>query len=136
MQTTDLIFGFTHQTVALAAMGLCYFLLFTEKLNRAVVTLLVGAGLVLCGAVSQEAAIAAIDFNTISLLTGMMIIINIAERTGMFQYVAVWGRKSARAPAGHLDCHGLCDGGVFGISGQRNDGAAGCAGNDADCQQA
>ena len=44
MQTTDLIFGFTHQTVALAAMGLCYFLLFTEKLNRAVVTLLVGAG--------------------------------------------------------------------------------------------
>ena len=67
MQTTDLIFGFTHQTVALAAMGLCYFLLFTEKLTRAVVTLLVGAGLVLCGAVSQEAAIAAIDFNTISL---------------------------------------------------------------------
>ena len=126
MQTTDLIFGFTHQTVALAAMGLCYFLLFTEKLNRAVVTLLVGAGLVLCGAVSQEAAIAAIDFNTISLLTGMMIIINIG----------VGGEKSARAPAGHLDCHGLCDGGVFGISGQRNDGAAGCAGNDADCQQA
>ena len=103
MQTTDLIFGFTHQTVALAAMGLCYFLLFTEKLNRAVVTLLVGAGLVLCGAVSQEAAIAAIDFNTISLLTGMMIIINIAERTGMFQYVAVWGAKKVRAhPLGIL----------------------------------
>ena len=37
MQTTDLIFGFTHQTVALAAMGLCYSLLFTEKLNLSLI---------------------------------------------------------------------------------------------------
>lgn len=103
MQATDLIFGLSHQTIALIAMGICYLLLFTEKINRAVITLLTGATLVLIGAVSQQSAIQAIDFNTISLLVGMMIIINIAEKTGMFQFVAIWGAKKVRAhPLGIL----------------------------------
>ena len=103
MQTSDLIFGFSHQTIALIAMGVCYLLLFTEKINRAVITLLIASLLVLIGAVSQANAIQAIDFNTISLLVGMMIIINVAERTGMFQFVAIWGAKKVRAhPLGIL----------------------------------
>ena len=103
MQTSDLIFGFSHQTIALIAMGVCYLLLFTEKINRAVITLLIASLLVLVGAVSQANAIQAIDFNTISLLVGMMIIINVAERTGMFQFVAIWGTKKVRAhPLGIL----------------------------------
>ena len=103
MNDLDLILGFSHQTIALVTMGICYLLLFTEKLNRAVVTLMLAAVLVLLGIISQKNAIGAIDFNTISLLTGMMIIINIAERSGMFQYVAIWGAKKVRAhPLGIL----------------------------------
>ena len=91
------ILSLSPQTIALTAMGICYILLFTEKLHRAVVTVLIASTLILIGNISQQEAIAAIDFNTISLLAGMMIIINIAEHSGMFQYVAIWGTKRVRA---------------------------------------
>lgn len=97
MHGSDLIFGLSHEAVALFAMGICYLLLFTEKMNRAVVTMLLAAALVMLKVIGQKEAISAIDFNTISLLCGMMAIINVAERSGMFQYVAIWGAKKVRA---------------------------------------
>ena len=97
MQTLDLILGFSHQTIALVVMGFCYLLLFTEKMNRAAITIMLGSALVMMGVISQKSAISAIDFNTISLLIGMMIVVNVAERSGMFQYVAIWGAKKVRA---------------------------------------
>ncbi len=97
MQTVDLIFGFSHQTIALVVMGICYLLLFTEKMNRAAVTIMLASSLVMMGIISQKSAISAIDFNTISLLIGMMIVVNVAERSGMFQYVAIWGAKKVKA---------------------------------------
>ena len=97
MQTLDLFWGFSHQTIALVVMGFCYLLLFTEKMNRAAVTVMLASFLVMIGVISQKNAIHAIDFNTISLLIGMMIIVNVAERSGMFQYVAIWGAKKVRA---------------------------------------
>lgn len=97
MNLIDTISNFSSQTVALIAMGLCYVLLFTEKLNRAVVTVLIATALIIIGNITEQDAIEAIDFNTISLLSGMMIIINIAERSGMFQYVAIWGTKRVKA---------------------------------------
>ena len=97
MQTADLIFGFSYQTIALVVMGFCYLLLFTEKMNRAAITIMLGMALIMMGVISQKAAIHAIDFNTISLLVGMMIVVNVAERSGMFQYVAIWGAKKVKA---------------------------------------
>lgn len=103
MYATDLILGFSHQTIALLVMGICYILLFTEKMNRAVITIMLGASLVMMGVISQKQAFNAIDFNTLSLLAGMMIIINVAERSGMFQFVAIWGAKLVKAnPLGIL----------------------------------
>ena len=103
MHSMDLIFGLSHQTIALLSMGLCYVLLFTERLNRAVVTIMLATFLIMSGVLSQKVAISCIDFNTISLLVGMMIIVNVAERTGMFQYVAIWGAKKVKAnPLGIL----------------------------------
>ena len=103
MQNLAEIFTLSEQTIALSAMGICYLLLFTEKLNRAVVTMLLATALLLLGTISYEEALTAIDFNTISLLSGMMIIINIAERSGMFQFVAIWGAKKVKAnPVGIL----------------------------------
>jgi Na+/H+ antiporter NhaD/arsenite permease-like protein len=97
MQTLDFLFSLSHQSIALITMGICYLLLFTEKVNRAVVTVALGAMLVMLGVISQKEAISAIDFNTLSLLAGMMIIINVVERSGLFQYVAIWGAKLVRA---------------------------------------
>ena len=93
----------SNQAVALSVMGICYLLLFTEKLNRAVITIMLATLLLMMKTLSYHEAIAAIDFNTLSLLTGMMIIINITERSGIFQYVAIWGAKKVKAsPTGIL----------------------------------
>jgi Na+/H+ antiporter NhaD/arsenite permease-like protein len=51
---------------------------------------LVGAGLtVIVGVIDQEQAIEAIDWGTLGLLTGMMIIVGLTERTGIFTYLAL-----------------------------------------------
>src|SRR5918993_6021663 len=68
-----------------------------ELVNRTVVALLGAAILVSFGVVTQEeAASEFIDWNTIGLLAGMMVIVAILERTGVFEYLAIksaqWGR--------------------------------------------
>lgn len=69
------------------------YLIFSEKLNRTIASLagavlMVGLGLIF-GFYSEEQAIATVDFNTIGLLLGMMIIVSILEPTGFFQYLAI-----------------------------------------------
>jgi len=77
--------------------------LLSERFNRTVVAL-IGAGLVIItGIISQDQAIAAVDFNTIALLTGMMIIVSITRTSGVFEYVAIWSAKKVKAdPLGIL----------------------------------
>jgi Na+/H+ antiporter NhaD/arsenite permease-like protein len=51
---------------------------------------LVGAGLmVLVGVLDQEDAIEAVDWSTLGLLIGMMVIVGLTERTGVFTYFAL-----------------------------------------------
>jgi Na+/H+ antiporter NhaD/arsenite permease-like protein len=80
-----------------------YAAIMSEKLNRAIVALL-GAGLMISlGLLTQQQAVAGIDFNTLALLTGMMLIVAITRRCGVFQYVAIIAARAARAsPAGVL----------------------------------
>ncbi len=66
-----------------------YALLILDKFNRAVVSLLGASLIVLSGVLNQEKAIEGIDFNTLGLLIGMMIIVAVCQKTGMFQYVAI-----------------------------------------------
>lgn len=66
-----------------------YALLILDKFNRAVVSLLGASLVILLGVLDQEKAVAGIDFNTIGLLIGMMIIVAVCQKTGMFQYVAI-----------------------------------------------
>lgn len=80
-----------------------YALLISERVHRTVAVML-GAGLmILSGIITQDDAFDGVDFNTISLLTGMMILVGITQRTGIFQFVAVWVVKKAKAdPRGIL----------------------------------
>lgn len=68
---------------------IAYGIIISEKLNRTVVALLGAVLMVVFHILSQEEAFGIIDFNTIGLLIGMMIIVNILKRTGVFQYVAI-----------------------------------------------
>ena len=70
---SDVIFGLDPLWVSTALLLMTYAVIMSEKVNRAVVALL-GAGLMIClGVINQEAAIRGVDFNTIALLTGMML---------------------------------------------------------------
>ena len=97
------IFGLDPKIVSTVILLVSYLILFTKKMNRAVVALLGAVAMIFAGVLTQETAIAGIDFNTLALLIGMMIIVGIAEKSGMFQYVAVWSAKKVRAsPRGLL----------------------------------
>jgi Na+/H+ antiporter NhaD/arsenite permease-like protein len=80
-----------------------YALVVTELVNRAIVALLGAAALIALGILNQQQAIAAVDFNTIGLLVGMMIMVAVARKSGLFGYVAVKASQAARgSPAGIL----------------------------------
>jgi Na+/H+ antiporter NhaD/arsenite permease-like protein len=75
-------------------------LIFSEKINRMIVGI-AGAALMvalgkLLGFYSESQALAAVDFNTLGLLLGMMILVALLEPTGFFQYVAVWAGKVSK----------------------------------------
>ena len=71
-------------------------LIATEKLHRTTVAL-AGAVLVLVTqTIGQEEAIAAIDFNTLGLLVGMMLIVKLTEATGIYTYVAIRAGQLAK----------------------------------------
>lgn len=83
-------------TIAVAVFLAAYGLLMAEKLHRAVVSLAGAVIVVLFGILTQEEAFAGIDWNTIGLLVGMMIIVNITRRSGVFEFLAVWAAKVAK----------------------------------------
>jgi Na+/H+ antiporter NhaD/arsenite permease-like protein len=95
--------GLNPMWVATSILLVTYAVIVTEKINRSIVAL-VGAGLmIVVGVLDQEEALRGIDWNTIGLLTGMMILVSISRRSGMFQYLAIWSAQRARAhPAGIL----------------------------------
>ncbi len=97
------IFGLDPLWVATILLVVTYAAIITEKVNRAVVALL-GAGLmIMVGVLNQEAAVRGVDFNTIGLLTGMMVMVAITGKSGIFQYVAIWSAKKVNAnPSGIL----------------------------------
>ena len=84
-------------TLALSVFVLTFIFVISEKVNRAVAAMLGGGLLVLGGVISQEEAIAGIDFNTLGLLCGMMVIVAITGRSGIFQYLAVRAAKAVDA---------------------------------------
>ncbi|HEY0663642.1 MAG TPA: ArsB/NhaD family transporter [Thiobacillaceae bacterium] len=94
---SEAIFGLSPLAVSLAIFVLTYAVIVTERINRSVVALL-GAGLMIfAGVLNQAEAFHGIDLNTISLLTGMMVIVAITQKSGVFQYVAVRAAKAVKA---------------------------------------
>ncbi|MED5018003.1 ArsB/NhaD family transporter [Paenibacillus chibensis] len=86
-----------QQTIlAIAIFLIAYALIISEKIHRTIVAMIGAALMVIFGIVSQETAIHHIDFNTLGLLIGMMIIVNITAETGLFKFVAIWAAKKAK----------------------------------------
>ena len=85
---------------AIVVFVVAYLLIATEKIPK-MVAALGGAGLVLAfGVVTSTDAFysreTGIDWDVIFLLLGMMIIVSVLRRTGVFEYVAIWAAKRAK----------------------------------------
>jgi Na+/H+ antiporter NhaD/arsenite permease-like protein len=77
-----------------------YGIIISEKIHRTIIALFAGALMIVIGVFmnfyDQHEAIGAIDFNTVGLLIGMMIVVGITKDTGLFQYVAIKSAKFAK----------------------------------------
>src|SRR5258707_593661 len=96
-------FGLNPMWASTCILAITYAIIMSEKVNRAIVAL-AGAGvMILVGVLDQEEALKGVDWNTIGLLTGMMILVSISRRSGMFEYLAIWSARAAKAhPSGIL----------------------------------
>ncbi|MEW5820743.1 MAG: ArsB/NhaD family transporter [Cyanobacteriota bacterium] len=97
----DYIFEFVKQnefTIATCILIGAYISIAIEKIPKAV-TALIGASLiVVLKILDQHEAFKFIDFNVIFLLTGMMIIVNVTQKTGVFRWMAL---ETVRFAKGH-----------------------------------
>lgn len=75
-----------------------YAIIITEKIHRTVIALFGATLLLVLGIVTQHEAVTKyIDFNTIGLLFGMMVIVAITRKSGVFEYAAI---KAAHSTGG------------------------------------
>ncbi|MEJ7872380.1 MAG: ArsB/NhaD family transporter [Rubrobacteraceae bacterium] len=75
----------------------------SELANRTVVALLGAIVIVAFGVVEQEAAATEfVDWNTIGLLAGMMMIVAILNKTGLFEYLAIRSAQLGKARPGRI----------------------------------
>ncbi len=82
--------------IAVVLFLLAYALIISEKIHRTIVSML-GAGIILLvGILDEGAAVKVIDFNTLGLLIGMMVIVSIIAETGFFRYLAIMAAKKAQ----------------------------------------
>ncbi|HAO31878.1 MAG TPA: ArsB/NhaD family transporter [Candidatus Competibacter sp.] len=96
-EASSVIFGLNPMWVAALLFLLTYAVVMSEKINRAIVALLAAGLMIVLGVINQEAAIRGIDFNTIGLLIGMMVIVAITRQSGIFQFLAIWAAKRVNA---------------------------------------
>src|SRR3954451_14951767 len=86
----------TQALIALSVFLITYAFIVTEKIHRTIIAMAGGIMMVLLGIIGQEKALHHIDFNTLGLLTGMMIIVAITAETGLFKYIAIWAAKKVK----------------------------------------
>lgn len=90
-------FDFDPMWLAGIVFLITYAVIMSEKVNRAIVAALAAGVLILSGVQTQQTAVAGVDFNTLGLLVGMMVIVAITRRSGVFQYLAIWSAKRVKA---------------------------------------
>lgn len=90
----------TQAWLAVAVFAIAYVFIATEWVHRVTAALGGAVAMLLIGATDAEHAFfseeAGIDWNVIMLLIGMMLIVAVLRRTGLFEYLAIWAVKRAR----------------------------------------
>ena len=85
------------EVIAGSIFVIMYAVIVSEKIHRTVAAMIGAVLMMLLGILSQEEALHHIDFNTLGLLTGMMILVGVTSNTGLFDFVAIRAAKAANA---------------------------------------
>ena len=89
-----------HSWAAVAVFVGTYALIISERVHRVAAALGGAALMLVLGATDDTSAFysvdSGIDWNVIFLLMGMMMIVGVLRRTGLFEYLAIWSVKRAR----------------------------------------
>lgn len=87
--------------LTVAIFAIAYFFIATEKLNRITVVSFGAAAMIVTGAVGADEIFfsheTGIDWNVLFLLLGMMIIVGVIHKTGLFEYLAIQSIQLAKA---------------------------------------
>ncbi|MFZ5643273.1 MAG: SLC13 family permease [Bacillota bacterium] len=81
---------------AIVVFLITYAIIVSEKIHRSVAAFCGAAVVIIAGIVDAEKAVHYVDFNTIGLLVGMMIIVGITRQTGVFEYLAIKAAKQSK----------------------------------------
>jgi Na+/H+ antiporter NhaD/arsenite permease-like protein len=86
------------EIIAVIIFIISYLLILSERIHRTIIAIIGASVVIFFGILTQEHAIEFVDFNTIGLLVGMMMIVSVMGKTGIFQYLAI---KIAQRVKGH-----------------------------------
>jgi Na+/H+ antiporter NhaD/arsenite permease-like protein len=81
---------------AIVAFAVALGVIASERVDRTKVALAAMVAVLLTGTIGQEEAIAAIDWNTLGLLAGMMIMVKVTEPTGVYAWLAIRAGQLSR----------------------------------------
>lgn len=70
-----------------------YGIIVSEKVHRTIIALCGGFSLIMLGILNQAEALDFVDWNTIFLLLGMMVIVGIARKSGLFEFMAIFATQ-------------------------------------------
>lgn len=73
-----------------------YLIIISEKVHRTTIAFVGAILLILLKVIDFAEAVSFVDFHTIGLLIGMMIIVNIMKNTGVFQFIAIKSAKKTK----------------------------------------
>jgi Na+/H+ antiporter NhaD/arsenite permease-like protein len=86
--------------VSLLIFAFTYLGIFMDKVHRAILAIAGAASMIVLGSwlsfYDAHAAVIAVDFDTITLLFGMMLVVGLFKETGFFQYLAIRAAKLAK----------------------------------------
>ncbi len=77
-----------------------FFFILTERIHRTVIGLFGAMAMVIAGMALDfyhpHEVVEVVDFNTLGLLFGMMLMVSMLEKTGFFQFMGIWTAKKTK----------------------------------------
>lgn len=88
------------ETIAIVIFAVTFFFILTERIHRTVIGLFGAMTMLLAGMYFDfyhpGDLLHVVDFNTLGLLFGMMLLVGMLENTGVFQYLGIWTAKKTK----------------------------------------